>query len=130
MKLKTLGITFLALTTLMFAGCRSAPVYNVSHAAFVSTEQEITREDIANAIITAGHSLGWTMKEVESGHMLGTLYLRSHVAVVDIHYDRSNYSITYKDSTNLDYNGTNIHSNYNSWIQNLSNAIALQVSHL
>jgi len=130
MKLESLGTIFLVLATLLFAGCRSSPVYNVSDAHFTSTEQGVTQQDIAGAIETAGRSLGWIMKEKEPGHILATLHLRSHTAVVDIYFDRTKYSITYKDSTDLNYDGTNIHSNYNGWIQNLSNAIDVQVSNL
>jgi len=126
MKLKSLGVIFLILTTLLFAGCRTSPVYNISDAAF--PEQGATESDIAQAIVTAGGSLGWVMKKKEPGHIVGTLHLRDHVAIVDITYDKENYSITYNDSTNLDYDGTNIHSNYNGWITNLSNAINNQVS--
>lgn len=130
MKLESLGTIILLLATILVAGCRSAPVYNVSDARYTSTQQGITEADIAGAIITAGHSLGWIMKEQGPGHILGTLHLRSHTAVVDINYDRTKYSITYNNSVDLNYDGTNIHSNYNGWIQNLSNAIDVQVSNL
>jgi long-subunit fatty acid transport protein len=130
MKLKSLGTITLVLATLLLAGCRSAPVYNVSDAHYTTTEQGVTEADIAAAILTAGRSLGWIMKEQGPGHILGTLHLRTHTAVVDINYDRTKYSITYNSSVDLDYDGTNIHSNYNGWIQNLSNAIDVQVSNL
>ena len=58
--------------------------------------------------------------------------LRTHVAIVDVTYDTSTYSIQYVDSTNLNYNeskGT-IHKNYNGWIQNLENAIQRELSAL
>jgi hypothetical protein len=130
MKLESLGTIVLVLATLLVAGCRSAPVYNVSDAHYTTTEQGVTQEQIAGAILTAGRSLGWIMKEQGPGHILGTLHLRSHTAVVDINYDRTKYSITYNNSVDLNYDGTNIHSNYNGWIQNLSNAIDVQVSNL
>lgn len=130
MKSRSLGIIFLITATLLFAGCRSAPVYNVESSSFTATSPSITDADITRAIVTAGRSLGWIMKEKGPGHILGTLHLRTHTAVVDINYDRTKYSITYNNSTNLNYDGTNIHSNYNGWIQNLSNAIDVQVSNL
>ena len=64
------------------------------------------------------------------GHVLGRLALRTHVAVVDIDYTDRTYSIRYKDSTNLDYNGTTIHRNYNGWIENLDKAIKAQLTAL
>ncbi|EGV33478.1 putative lipoprotein [Thiorhodococcus drewsii AZ1] len=62
--------------------------------------------------------------------MIGTLYLRDHMAKVRILYDARRYSIRYQDSSNLKYNPDTktIHSNYNSWVQNLDNAIRSQLS--
>jgi hypothetical protein len=54
--------------------------------------------------------------------------LRRHQAVVEILFDTESYSITYLDSTNLKYDGAEIHQNYNSWVRNLSNAIYAQIS--
>lgn len=128
MKLKSLGVIFVVLSTLLVIGCRTSPVYNVTDAEFLNSGS--SEDDIGRAIKKAGISLGWAMKTKEPGHIVGTLMLRDHVAVVDINYTKTDYSITYKDSTNLDYDGTVIHSNYNGWIQNLSNAINTQVSAL
>ena len=57
------------------------------------------------------------------GLVTGRLDLRGHRAVVDVKYSAKDYSITYKDSTNLDYTGTQIHKNYNGWIENLDRDI-------
>jgi hypothetical protein len=70
------------------------------------------------------------MKPIEPGLIEGTLLLRTHMAKVNIKYDTSSYSITYKESSNLDYDGTNIHKNYNGWIQNLDKGIRSQLSNL
>lgn len=45
------------------------------------------------------------------------------MAEVDITYSKDKYNIRYKNSNNLNYDGTKIHSNYNGWIQNFDNAI-------
>lgn len=126
MKLKSLGTILLILTTLLAVGCRTSPVYNISEAAL--PEHNASEKEVATAIVTAGGSLGWIMKKKEPGHIVATLNIRKHVAVVDIFYNNETYSITYKNSTNLNYDGTVIHSNYNGWIQNLSNAIVNQVA--
>lgn len=127
MNSRSLGIFVLVLATLMFAGCRTAPVYNVTDAPVEATEGTPTMQQVEKAIMTAGRQLGWEMKSKEPGLIVATLHLRTHVAVVAIHYDTEKYSITYTDSTNLRYDGTNIHKNYNGWIQNLSNAIQVQI---
>ena len=53
-----------------------------------------------------------------------------NVAEVDIAYTTTTYSINYKDSRGLDYDGSNIHSNYNGWVQKLDRAIARQLATL
>ena len=120
----------LALVSLVVVGCKSAPVYNVQDAAIASGTTKADMADIQKAIVRAGSSLGWQMKAAGPGSMIGTLYLRKHVAVVDIRYNTKTYSILYKESQNLDYDGANIHSNYNGWIQNLNRAIQTQLSTL
>jgi len=70
------------------------------------------------------------MKEIKTGHILGTLHLRKHVAKIDITFDNKSLNIQYKDSVNLDYKSDDqtIHSNYNGWIQNLTKAIMASTS--
>ncbi|MGH8661619.1 MAG: hypothetical protein ACREUB_07615 [Burkholderiales bacterium] len=115
---------------LLAAGCRGAvPVYNVTNAP-VAASKTASLDDVGKAIVRAGVTLGWQMKETKPGHVLGTLYLRKHVAVVDVNYSATSYSIQYKDSTELNYDGQNIHPNYNGWIQNLDKAIRAQLSTL
>lgn len=111
------------------SGCRISPVYNVDSAAIPDTGK-YTLKQIKDAITKASFSQGWIMKADKPGHLIGTLNLRNHVAVVDIKYTATTYSITYKDSVELKYDGTNIHRNYNNWIKNLDNKIKLHLSML
>lgn len=70
------------------------------------------------------------MQDSKPGVLEGTLNLRSHMAKIEIQYNNNSYSILYKDSSNLNYDGTKIHSNYNGWIQNLQKAIQVQLNTL
>lgn len=116
---------------LLAVGCRGAvPIYNVTDAPIAASKPNPSLDEIGKAIQRAGATLGWQMKEMKPGYMVGTLYLRDHVAVVDVNYSVKSYSIKYKDSTKLDYDGTNIHPNYNGWIQNLDKGIRAQLSTL
>jgi hypothetical protein len=116
---------------LLAVGCRgSVPVYNVTDAPVSASKPNPSLDDVGKAIQRAGATLGWQMKETKPGHMLGTLNLRKHVAVVDVNYSVKSYSIKYKDSTELDYNDGNIHPNYNGWIQILDKGIRAQLSTL
>ena len=128
MNLKFLAILF---SVILLGACRTAPtIYQVQNAAVSTNVPNATKDDVRKAIIRAGGSLGWQFRDNGPDAMIGTLILRTHTAVVDIPYSTKQYSITYKDSTNLDYNGTSIHSNYNGWIQNLHKAINVQLSTL
>lgn len=113
--------------TLGLTGCRSAPVYNVEQAPVVVSDQA-SLKDVEKAIMAAGAGLGWQMKESAPGIITGTLFLRKHMAKVQIPYSKTEYSIRYEDSYELGYDGTNIHNNYNGWIQNLDRAIRASLS--
>jgi hypothetical protein len=120
-----------AATVLFAAGCRApTPVYNVSNSPVSTSKSNPSLDEVGKVIIQAGASLGWQMKRTKPGHILGTLNIRTHVAVVDINYSTTSYSIQYKDSTELSYDGTNIHPNYNGWVQNLDNRIRAQLTAL
>jgi hypothetical protein len=110
------------------AGCRSNPVFNIENASIVTGKSNASIDEVKNAIVRAGGSLGWIMKPAGPGSILGTLNLRKHVAVIEIKYDSKTYSILYKSSQNLDYDGKNIHRNYNGWIQRLNQTIQTQLS--
>ena len=128
MKLKAILILLIA-SVIFVVGCVTKPIYNVENAPVtVASNTSYTLDDIKKAIIRAGVGLGWQMKEVSPGQILATLNIRTHMAQVTIDYNLQTYSITYKDSTNQNYDGTNIHGNYNGWIQNLDNAIKGQLS--
>ena len=63
------------------------------------------------------------MTPTSPGLVTGRLALRGHVAVVDVRYTVKDYSITYKDSSNMNYQDGQIHRNYNGWIENLNRDI-------
>jgi hypothetical protein len=128
MKRNLIGAILVGLATLFLAGCpHQAAVYNVNSAPVVVGSGH-GLDDVKKAIFRAGSALGWNMKAVEPGKILGTLYLRSHMAQVDIPYSKSSYSILYKNSDKLNYKDGKIHSNYNGWIQNLDRSIKTQLS--
>ena len=129
MKART-WLALIGIVALALVGCRSNPVYNVEGAPVSTSTSGYNLRDVRNAIQQAGVSLGWQMKDVQPGLIIGTLYVRDHMAQVEIPYNRTSYSIIYRDSQNLGYDGVNIHSNYNGWVQNLSNAINARLSAL
>ena len=132
MKLQLPGIMLIVISTLLISGCfRTAPIQNIEDTPYPTwIEANVTKEDISKAIRKAGGSLSWIMQEKGDGHILGTLNIRNHTAIVDIYYDDSKYSIVYKDSKNLQHNGTEIHKSYNKWVKNLQQRINQNLSQL
>ena len=127
---KRVWIIFAVVLGAMGAACTTKPIYNVSNAPVPAASRNPGLDAVGKAITRAGAALGWHMQETRPGHILATLNLRTHRAVVDVNYTPQSYSIQYKDSIDLDYDGVNIHRNYNSWIQNLDRAIQTQLTTL
>ncbi|MBE2294253.1 MAG: hypothetical protein IAF00_04855 [Phycisphaerales bacterium] len=129
MRLRAL-LLLATILTLVLTGCRSNPIYNINNEPIATSTHRYSLQDVRGAILRAGTGLGWRMKSLQPGLIIGTLYLRDHMAEVEIPYDRDSYSIKYRDSNNLDYDGANIHRNYNGWVQRLQGAINAQLSSL
>lgn len=110
----------------LISACRVVPVQNVKDSPIpASTSQQ----SVKKAILRAGASLGWQMKETGPGHIVGIIHVRTHMAKVDINYHPGGYDIVYNNSENLKYDGDgNIHGNYNSWVQNLDQRIQVDLS--
>lgn len=116
------GWTLAGLGAVGLSACaRSEPVLNVERASFQGRAPLRQR---AEQIKRAGADLGWIMQDVYPGLIRGTLNIRSHQAVVDIPYTPTTFSIRYASSNNLNYSGSEIHKNYNSWVKNLEQRIA------
>ena len=129
--MKKIFMPLIFLAAIVSMGCSLKPLQNVADEPVITASGKTpTMDEVSKSIMRAGVGLGWTIKPLEAGHMLGTLNLREHTAVVDIRYTVKMYSITYKDSTNLNYDGSNIHRNYNGWIQNLNKRIRAQLIEL
>jgi hypothetical protein len=118
------------LAAVLVAGCANfAPIQNVDNAPVVSAAgKPLSQEQVREAIVRAGASLGWIIKDGGPGKLIGTLILRTHTADVDIAYSQTNYSITYKSSANLQESNGKIHKNYNGWITNLTRGINAQLA--
>jgi len=109
---------------LLLAGCTSRPIVNITDQPVVAAAgKSLTADQVRNAIVGAGNGLGWTMTPVSPGLISGRFVKQDHVAVVDIRYSEKMYSITYKDSINLNYRGTQIHKAYDEWIEGLDREI-------
>jgi hypothetical protein len=125
------GIAVAAAFVLAFvSACTSRPILNVTSAPVVTSGKAVSPQAVEGAIVRAGTVLGWKMTPSRPGLVIGILDLRTHSAIVDVTYDANAYSIKYKDGVNLNYDGTNIHKNYNGWIENLDRNIRTELSRL
>lgn len=121
----------MALALLVLAACNSRPVLNIEHSTLnVAGGADVTMKQVEDAIIKGGNIRRWIVRPVAPGDLEARIKVRSHTAVVRITHDTKSYSIVYKSSTNLKYNGTNISRNYNRWIANLDQAIQEQMRRL
>ncbi|MCO4205119.1 MULTISPECIES: hypothetical protein [Aeromonas] len=115
------------LTCALLAACStSQPIRNMAAnpVAF-----NLTDEQVANAIITAGISKSWVMKKEKPGLIRGQVNVRQHQAVIDIPYSARDYSINYVSSVNLDDKGKgSIHRSYNRWVLGLNQAIQTELA--
>jgi hypothetical protein len=131
MKTTVLKVLLVAFAAAALAACTIQPIHNVKGAPVETPGgKPPTLAEVEKAVVRAGTALGWKMQPVRPGVMVGTLNLRRHSAIVDVTFDTRTFNITYKDSVELDYDGTNIHRNYNGWIQNLDKGIRAQLLNL
>jgi hypothetical protein len=118
-----------ALLALSLAGCRKTiSVQNQSSPMPVLTQ--VSDNDIEQAIIRGGARTNWEIVPAGARTMIGTLYIRSHQAVVTITYDKAQYRIQYKSSMNLQYEDGKIHPNYNNWVNLLDNNLRQELAAL
>ena len=109
------------------AACtRTAPIYNVASDNFSTASAPLGER--ATQVKRAGAGLGWAMEDAGPGKVRGTLNLRGHQAVIMVSFNQATFSIQYVSSVDLDYDGSNIHKNYNGWVQRLEQAIRAQSS--
>jgi hypothetical protein len=121
----------IALATILF-GCRTAPVYNIySSPVPMTSAKKATMDQVEQAIVGAAGELGWNTRLIASGHIEANIMVRAkHTAAVDIKYTSDSFSIKYKYSNNLKYDGIRIHKNYNSWIRRLKQRITSKLTEI
>jgi len=94
-------------------------------AAITGSGKPATAEEIRRAFMVGGARRGWTFTEAGPDKMIFTVLVRTHTLVMELTYGPGKFSLTYKDSTNLDFRDDagkrTIHRNYVNWNNNLMN---------
>ena len=135
-------------TLFSLLGCNTPPIQIVSYE-----DQPIKRyskhgvsiEEVQIDIRMATNKAGWSIVPGESPqHMIATRSDENASATVEIKFDLHQYSITYRDSTGLDYlngctskapngpvkiEGKCISPTYNEWVTGLNHEISKRVQY-
>lgn len=125
---KIARVTVAVSLLIAFAAC-SDSLRNI-HDAKLQARPGVTIAQVTAALKRAGGQHGWRMKEIAPGEMEAHLDRGKHAVKVTITYNTKTYSINYKDSMGLGYNGVRIHWKYNDWIKNLRMAIEKETRRL
>jgi hypothetical protein len=74
---------------------------------------------VGAAIDRALQARGWVVTERRTGETDATLIGSEYRADITVRYSASAYSVVYRDSQGLDYDGQKIHRHYNNWLNNI-----------
>ncbi len=124
------GLVPLAMVVLLLAAC-TRPIIHVENIGLsIPSSVDVTMEKVEIAIFRAAADGGWSIRQLEPGRLEAEIRGRNYKAVVWITHDTRSFSIIYKDSRNLDYDGTLIRWRYNNWIVKLRKSILRQAVRL
>ena len=112
--MKSLAAVMVVLVCLAGTGCTTGVVQPEGKIGMTG---EATLTQVTDAIQQAGNETGWQTKVVRPGLIEGHREWGNgkHNMTVEVVYDAKTYSIKYKDSKNLGYDGTTVHRQY--WIR-------------
>lgn len=125
----------------MQPGCRgSVPIKDIENQTLTRENgRALTTSQVRQAIIAAARSDRkqiWDLREEREGYFVGKLVVRGrHTIVVDIFYNATRLDIKYRDSINMkfekeDEGRSEIHPNYNVWVDDLLQAILFEIQKL
>ncbi len=85
---------------LLLGACQNPPVNNVIDAPLGAPEG-VTLDQVRQAIMFAGNKRGWQMRQDVPGKIIATHQRSGHMAVIDILYTTTTFSIVYFDSAKV-----------------------------
>lgn len=107
-----------------------APIGNFEgQQAPIASGQPASVAQIKAALTAAGSALGWQVVSTGANEMVATINVRGkHSVSTRISIEPGMYSIQYKDSTGMNYDGTRINPHYNTWVRNLSESARVKLA--
>ena len=104
------------------AGCAmTMPMPNYDHQNI--TQFRRSTDEVGAAIERALVSRNWVVTARRPGELDASLVGPEFRADITIPYSATTYSLRYRESQGLDYDGENIHRHYNNWLNNLTISI-------
>lgn len=118
----------LALSVVLFAGCRSVPIYDVVAAPIPQPAgRTLSMDDIQKAIVRGGTRAGWQVLPEAPGRLSARYQSGRHSATVGIDHDTKAYSIKMRETSVMRSDGS-VHPLYNNWVQNLDRSIRVELA--
>jgi hypothetical protein len=121
-----LGILFLA-------ACSAEQMHKVNNVDYgYYTKKSLTMEKVRTTIERTATRNGWQLSNQKDGSFMGKREWGGgkHNIVVDVIYDLRKFSINYRDSHQMRYDGSWIHNSYNRMVQKLEEDISAAVNAL
>ena len=131
--LKTLMLLAITLFSFNAVAREAVPIVNYDDIAVATNSGKAPSADqVKQAIIAAASNKSWSIARQPDGKLLATLIVRNkHTIVVEIAYAADTYSLRYKDSINMKFDQRDgqpvIHPYYNRWVQELKDAIRIEL---
>ena len=118
----------LALSVVLFAGCRGVPIYDVVAAPIPQPAgRTLSMDDIQKAIVRGGTRAGWQVLPEAPGRLSARYQSGQHSALVDIAHDTKAYNIKFRE-TSVRNDGASVHKAYNNWVQYLDRSIRVELT--
>ena len=125
----------IACVLIVVAAC-TLPIRKVdSHDYGEGPSTGASMDQIKTTVESVATIRGWKLSNVQAGQFTGTRAWggadsNKHNIVVDVVYNADTFSILYKDSKAMTYNGSSIHHTYNDMVLELQEGIQEAVSGL
>jgi hypothetical protein len=113
----------LALSAALLAGCKTAPIYEVTAAPIPAPAgRTLSMADVEKAVVRGGMRAGWQVSPEAPGRATARYTQGAHTTTVGIDYDTRAYSIKMRE-TSVRNDGATVHRAYNTWVQGLERSI-------
>ena len=123
------NILVACLIVLLSACVKTEPLYDVENEVIVTGSGNVpTIDQVRAVILQAVLKKGWRIAEEAPNNFEATLSKGRKIVRITISFTTTEYSIRYKSSQNLLYDGSVIHRRYNDWIEGLRKKINIGLS--